>query len=137
MFKRLALTTGAALGVVVLAASPAMAHECFIVGMSEQSQAQNSKVWSELTLSGALQEFFGVGNPSCADAAQAYAAASGAATRFLIRNDKTIGEGSSNPNLANGTGLEHAEGSPVTQRAVGLALQFVAGNSGTGQVCNA
>ncbi len=136
MIKRMALTTGAALGVVALAASPAMAHECFIVGMSEQSQAQNSKVWSELTLSGALQQFFEVGNPSCADAAQAYAAANGAETRFLIRNDKTIGEASSNPNLANSKGLEHAEDSPITQQAVGLALQFIAVNGEPGQACS-
>lgn len=137
MLKKLALTTGAALGAVALAASPAMAHECFIVGMSEHSQAQNSQVWSEVTLSGALQEFFGVASSGCADAAQAYAAANGAETRFLIRNDKTIGEGSSNPNLANGSGLEHAEDSPITQQAVGLAFQFIATNSAPGQVCSA
>ncbi len=28
---------------------------------------------------------------------------------FTVRADKTIGEGSSNPNLANGKGLEHIE----------------------------
>ena len=137
MFRKVAVITGAALGTVVLAASPAMAHECFIVGMSEHSQAQNSKVWSEESLSGALQGIFGVSNSSCADAAQAYAAANGAETRFLIRNDKTIGEESSNPNLANGKGLEHASESPITQQAVGLAFQFIAAHSGPGMVCSA
>ena len=96
-------------------AGAALGHECVISSRSAQGDvgALHSARWFNLTLGDA----FGfihlvVGgqalSPSQIEWAVGEAIAEGLpAGGWVIRADKTIGEGSSNPNLANGKGLDH------------------------------
>jgi len=103
-------------GSIAIAAAPAvLAHECIIASRSAQGDAgaQHSGRWGTL----ALADVFGfintvVGGPALTPAqidwAVGEAIAEGLpAGGWTTRTDKTIGEGSSNPNLANGKGLDH------------------------------
>ncbi|MEV6876819.1 hypothetical protein [Amycolatopsis sp. NPDC051128] len=94
---------------LVMFAGVASSHECYISSRSTRGDLQaglNSKVWSVLTVS----DLAGFAPPGT-DAAcfEAYWLANGGPASFTVRSDKTIGEGSSNPNLSDGKGLEHAE----------------------------
>lgn len=65
-------------------------------------------MWENVTIETIVNEFIGLPDPvgSCVIGKWHDA---GLPAQFTFRIDKTIGEGSSNPNLANGKGLEHAE----------------------------
>jgi hypothetical protein len=96
-------------------ATVALGHECFIANRSVQGDAGalNSKVWQRITLA----DIFGFINgivggpalsPSQIDWAVAEAVSEGLPLDgWVVRADKTIGEFSSNPNLADGNGLDH------------------------------
>lgn len=96
-------------------AGAALGHECVISSRSAQGDAGalHSGRWFNLTLADA----FGfihviVGGtaltPSQIEWAVGEAIAEGLpADGWVIRSDKTIGEGSSDPNLADGKGLDH------------------------------
>ncbi len=96
-------------------AGVASAHECFIASRSTQGDtaATHSAQWEVLT----LHDIFAfilpgvLGQPALSAAQLTWAldaaAAQGVPSQWTIRSDKTIGEGSSNPNLANGKGLDH------------------------------
>lgn len=101
-----AVTAAAVIG----ASTPALAHECYIANRSAQGNAgaTHSSRWVTVTVAGfAHSPDFPPGfDPDCF---VAYWLSHGGPTGFTVRTDKTIGEGSSNPNLANGSGLEHIE----------------------------
>ena len=113
--RRLALSLVLAAGLVAVAAPTVLGHECTIASRSAQGDAGSlhSSRWFRLT----LQEVFGfIGGElggrdlTAAEIDQAVGMAIDAglpADGWVIRSDKTIGEGSSNPNLANGKGLDH------------------------------
>ena len=66
-------------------------------------------VWFHITVSDAAAEF-GIFAPDCADQVDAGNDAlrdAGLPLSVKVSSKKTIGEGSSNPNLADGKGLEH------------------------------
>jgi hypothetical protein len=90
--------------------STAWAHECYIANRSAQGNAgaTHSASWVTITVEGfAHSPDFPPGfDPDCF---VAYWSSHGGPASFTVRSDKTIGEGSSNPNLANGKGLEHIE----------------------------
>ena len=100
---------------LVVAVPTAAAHECFIVNRSQQGTvaADNSGRWEMLS----LRAIFGfihlpLGGPALTPAQIEWAVGEAAnqgmpADGWLIRSDKTIGEGSSNPNLADGNGVDH------------------------------
>ena len=136
MRRRIILAGAAGAAALTMVAGPAMAHECFVIGMTEHSQAQNSGVWAKSSVADFLVGEFGV-DPACAAAAQAYVGQQGLVTSLLINQTKTLGEESNNPNLANGKGLEHAQESPYAGAIVGTALGFIGANSEPGQVCAA
>ena len=92
-----------------------LGHECFIANRSAQGDAGalNSGNWVRITLAdifGFINQF--VGGPAL-NAGQITWAVNTAvaqglpANGWVVRSDKVIGEGSSNPNLANGKGLDH------------------------------
>ena len=115
-------------GSVAMVAAPAVfAHECTIASRSAQGNtgALHSASWTRL----GLADVFGFINgevggpplsPSQIDWAVNEAIAEGLpADGWVIRSNKTIGEGSSNPNLANGKGLDHLADS-VGPQIVGI-----------------
>jgi hypothetical protein len=103
-------------GSLLAAAAPAvLGHECFIANRSEQGNtgALHSSRWVRLTLPelfGFINQFVG-GDPLTAGqiswAVDTAVAQGVPANGWVIRSDKTIGEGSKNPNLADGKGLDH------------------------------
>lgn len=110
MRKRSLVLASFTAAAVLGASAPAYAHECFIENRSERGNAgaTNSKVWE----TGTVEDFanspdFPPGvDPECfVD----YWLGNGGPEGFTFRIDKTIGAGSSNPNLGNGKGLEHIE----------------------------
>ena len=88
----------------------AYAHECYIANRSAQGNAgaTHSSRW----ITSSVEDFahspdFPPGvDPDCF---VNYWLSHGGPESFTVRSDKTIGEGSANPNLANGKGLEHIE----------------------------
>jgi hypothetical protein len=98
------------------AGAPAvLGHECYIANRSAQGDAGalNSSAWAPITLA----DIFGfihliVGGPALTPSQIAWAVDTAVAQGlpadgWVIRSDITIGEGSSNPNLADGKGLDH------------------------------
>jgi len=103
-------------GSLSAAAAPAvLGHECFIANRSAQGDAGalHSGSWTRLPL-GAIFGFINqfVGGPALTSSQITWAVNEAVAEGlpadgWVVRSDKTIGEGSSNPNLANGKGLDH------------------------------
>jgi len=110
MRKRSLAIAAMAAAAVFGAGTPAFAHECYIANRSAQGNAgaTHSANWVTVTVDGfAHSPDFPPGfDPDCF---VAYWLSHGGPEGFTVRSDKTIGEGSSNPNLANGSGLEHIE----------------------------
>lgn len=103
-------------GSLAAAGAPAaLGHECYIANRSAQGDAGalNSSSWARITLAdifGFINVF--VGGPALTSgqiswAVNAAVAQGLPASGWVVRADKVIGEGSSNPNLANGKGLDH------------------------------
>ena len=117
----IAAVAGAA-ALTVLPASGAFAHECFIANRSDKGNAgaANSKAWETVTIETIVNDFIGLPPPLSTCVLAKWEAADLPA-QFTFRADKTIGEGSSNPNLANGKGLEHAEDvyGPTIEKFIG------------------
>ena len=113
--RRLVLSFVLAGSLLAVAAPAVLGHECTIASRSAKGDAGSlhSANWFRLT----LQDVFGfigseVGGrpltPAEIDQAVGMAVAAGLpADGWVVRSDKTIGEGSKNPNLANGKGLDH------------------------------
>lgn len=102
----------------------AFAHECVISSRSDQGNegAANSKVWDKLFLADILGFIHGTGQALTGDQiAWAVANRDDLPVYWVTRIDKTIGEGSSNPNLANGAGLDHLR-ELVGEQVFGLYL---------------
>ena len=108
------------------------AHECVISSRSAQGNtgADHSDRWAPLTLADVFGFIHTVVNgdpltPDQIDEAVEIAVDQGLpADGWLVRIDKTIGEGSKNSNLANGKGLDHLEGL-VGEQIVGIYFQVV------------
>ena len=105
--KRVALAVAGAAAVVLLSGTAASAHECFIASRSDQGDAAatNSSQWMTLTVAD-IANFTPPGTDHACFIA--YWTSHGGPASLTIRSDKTIGEGSNNPNLADGKGLDHA-----------------------------
>ena len=113
-----------------LAAPAALGHECTITSRSAQGDAGalHSSNWVRL----GLADVFGfinsaVGGPALTAGQITWAVNEAIAEGlpaggWVIRSDKTIGEGSNNPNLANGKGLDHLADS-VGAQFVGIYFQ--------------
>jgi len=110
------LVSIALVGTLLTAAAPTvLGHECYIANRSAAGDAGalHSGVWTRLTLTdifGFVNQF--VGGPALSPsqitwAVGAAVAAGVPADGWVVRSDKTIGEGSANPNLGNGKGLDH------------------------------
>ena len=92
-----------------------LGHECIIANRSAQGDAGalHSSNWTRLTLAtifGFINQF--VGGPALTSGQITWAVNEAAAEGlpvdgWVVRSDKVIGEGSSNPNLANRKGLDH------------------------------
>lgn len=125
--RRLMLSLALAASISAVAAPAVFAHECVIASRSAQGDtgAQHSDNWTTLGLAdvfGFIHTVVG-GQPLTADQiawAVDEAIAQGLpAGGWVTRTDKTIGEGSKNPNLADGKGLDHLADS-VGPQIVGI-----------------
>lgn len=95
-------------------AGAVLGHECAISSRSAQGNigAVHSARWTTLTteyIFASAHLFVGgeALTPEQIAWAVEAAAAAGVPSSFTIRTDKTIGEGSANPNLTDGRGLDH------------------------------
>jgi hypothetical protein len=111
MLRRSILAALLAGMLAMLSIGSAFAHECVISSRSDRGDqgAVNSKVWDTLTLEFVLTVFFGQ-DPDVVEAALDLREEFGLPESWVIRGDKTIGFGSSNPNLADGRGLDWLAG---------------------------
>jgi hypothetical protein len=118
-------------GSISMVAAPAVfAHECTIASRSAQGDAGalHSANWMRLTLADIFGFINGeVGGPALSPDQITWAVneaiAEGLpADGWVTRADKTIGEGSANPNLADGKGLDHLADS-VGAQIVGIYFQ--------------
>jgi hypothetical protein len=110
MPRRFLASVALAAAAVLMMASTAFAHECFIANRSAQGNANvtHSDRWVTVSVADfANSPDFPPGvDPDCFIA---YWSSHGGPASFTVRSDKTIGEGSQNPNLGNGRGLDHIE----------------------------
>jgi len=110
MPRRFLASVALAAAAVLMMASTAFAHECFIANRSAQGNANvtHSDRWVTVSVADfANSPDFPPGvDPDCFIA---YWSSHGGPASFTVRSDKTIGEGSQNPNLGNGSGLDHIE----------------------------
>jgi hypothetical protein len=106
--RRIGIVAAGVVAGVVFLGTAASAHECFVTSRSAtgDAAATHSSRWVTLTVED-IATFTPPGtNTACFIA---YWTSHGGPASLTVRSDKTIGEGSNNPNLANGKGLEHAE----------------------------
>jgi hypothetical protein len=104
---KLAAVTAA---VVLGTTGTAYAHECFIANRSAQGNASatHSDRWITVTVEDFVNspDFPPGVDPDCF---LDYWLSNGGPESFTIRSDTTIGEGSANPNLGDGKGVDHIE----------------------------
>jgi hypothetical protein len=130
--RRLFVSLVLAGSLTAVAVPAVLAHECEIVSRSDQGDAGalHSGVWVRLTLA----DTFGfintiVGGPALTPDQITWAIGEAVAEGlpadgWVVRANKTIGEGSSNPNLADGKGLDHLADS-VGAQIVGIYFQAI------------
>ena len=128
--RRTLLSIALAGSLSLVAAQAVFAHECTIASRSAQGDAGalHSQNWGRLSLA----DVFGfintqVGGPALSPSQITWAVGEAInqglpADGWVTRTDKTIGEGSSNPNLANGKGLDHLADS-VGPQIAGIYFQ--------------
>ena len=112
MLRRSLLAALLATALTAISIGAVSAHECVISSRSAQGDegATHSRVWDRLYLADVLGFIHDVvgGEPLTADQiAWAVANRGDLPEYWVTRIDKTIGAGSSNPNLADGKGLDH------------------------------
>jgi hypothetical protein len=126
MRKRNSLLAVASALTIFSTASPAWAHDCFIASRSAtgDAMAAHSSRWVVVTINDFVHsEDFPPGvDPDCFIA---YWSSHGGPASFTVRSDKVIGEGSKNPNLADGRGLDHIDEAygPLFGAALGSCAQ--------------
>ena len=110
MPKRFLTSVALATAALLVMASSVFAHECFIANRSAQGNANvtHSNNWFTISVAGFAHspDFPPDVDPDCFIA---YWTSNGGPEGFTVRIDKTIGEGSHNPNLGNHSGLDHIE----------------------------
>ena len=112
MLRRPLVATALALSLSIGAAGSVFAHECVISSRSDRGDAAalRSKVWEQHSLAfvlGFIHEVVGGTPLSQAQIEWAVANRGTLPLAWTVNGHKTIGEGSSNPNLADGRGLDH------------------------------
>ena len=115
--RRVLFSLALAASISAVAAPAVLAHECTIASRSAQGDAGalHSANWMRLGLAdvfGFIHLEIGNGAPPLTQDQITWAVGEAIAEGlpadgWVTRADKTIGEGSKNPNLANGKGLDH------------------------------
>jgi hypothetical protein len=113
--RRMVVALALATTMLGIGAPIVLGHECYIANRSAQGDAGalQSGQWVRITLAdifGFINQF--VGGPALTPGQITWAVNEAIseglpAGGWVVRSDKTIGENSSNPNLANGKGLDH------------------------------
>jgi hypothetical protein len=110
MGKRTLALAALCVAMLIGSAGTASARDCYIANRSATGNegATNSDRWVTVTVQdfAASPDFPPGVDPDCF---VEFWLANGGPESFTTRSDKVIGEDSSNPNLANGKGLEHIE----------------------------
>ena len=128
--RRLLISLALAGSVTMVAAPAVFAHECTIASRSAlgDAGALHSDNWFRLGLADVFGFInFAVGGPPLTADQITWAVGEAIhqqlpANGWVVRSDKTIGEGSANPNLANGKGLDHLVDA-VGAQIVGIYFQ--------------
>jgi hypothetical protein len=129
MGKKLLTTLALTGAMLVLPATAAFAHDCFIANRSSQGSqgAGNSAAatgfehgWVTIDIA---EELANAG-VSDVDAAMAEWLATGHKAFYATRVDAVIGAGSSNPNLGDGKGLDHFSESPLFGDLIELIQKY-------------
>jgi hypothetical protein len=129
MGKKLLVTIALTGAMLALPATAAFAHDCFVADRSTQGARGSGHSalatnfehgWVTFDVSDLLAQ----AEVSDVDAALAEWVAAGHPAALATRVDTVIGEGSSNPNLGNGKGLEHFSESPLVGDLVALILKY-------------
>ena len=131
--RRLFVSLALAGTMLSIAAPAVLGHECFIASRSAQGDAgaDHSARWGRESLADIFGFIHGiVDGPALTSDQIAWAVSAGVdqglpANGWVVRIDKTIGEGSSNPNLANGKGVDHLAAA-VGDQIVGIYFQALA-----------
>lgn len=116
MHRKLILASVAAGLVIMFAATPALAQDCFVVNRSTTGSIQagaHSPKWDSFTVTG---DFLGLPPGQCADDINAALTAADLPTVFASRTDKVLLANlpaSRSALLANAKGIDHFEVSPI------------------------
>ena len=126
IIKRVVTVTGATTALVLAGSTAASAHHCYIPMYHLNGPA--SANWFVATAElGALDIVgFETGCDEQRDAGYAALEEAGLPVAIKISNKKVIGEGSSNPNLGNGKGLEHLGTSTLAEE---MLMTYIAAAS--------
>jgi hypothetical protein len=108
MGKRTLALAAVCVAMLIGSAGTASAQDCYIANRSAKGNtgASNSNSWVTVTVADFVQDPDFPADPDCF---LEFWTSRGGPDSFTVRSDKVIGAGSSNPNLANGKGLEHIE----------------------------
>lgn len=111
---------------LALSASPAFAHDCFLVHASSTSHAGNSGQWATFNLADVLMapppDGFGLQCQAQVDATLAQAKAAGLPTVFFSRTDKVLPDAGGPGN----GGIDHFDTSPIVGQIGAIADQVQA-----------
>ena len=129
MGKKLLTTLALTGAILVLPATAAFAHDCFIANRSSQgSQGAGNSAFATgfehgwITID--IAEDLASAGVSDVDAAMTEWLATGHQAFYATRADKVVGGASSNPNLGNGKGLEHFSVSTLFGDLVALIEKY-------------
>ncbi len=129
MRRKLLTTVAMAGALLVLPASAAFAHDCFVANRSSQgargaSHSSAATGFEHGWVAFELSELLDAAGVSDVDAALEEWAAAGNPAALATRIDKVIGADSGNPNLGNDKGLELFSESSVVGDLVALILKY-------------
>jgi hypothetical protein len=122
MGKKMLATIVLVGAMLVLPASAAFAHDCFIVNRSSQGaqSAAHSGRWVTFDMAAT----FAAAGVTSVEGAMADWLGQGYKAFYASRTDTLLGANSSNPNLGNGKGLDHFSKSPVFVALINTVLKW-------------
>ena len=128
LFRRLAVGTVATGASLVLLASPALAHDCFLTHASPNSHQGVSKNWAVLPLADLLAAPVTGGDdsgfgmcPAQVDATLAQVEAAGLPTVFFTRTNTVLPD-AGGPGKG---GIDHFDTSPIIGQIIGIATNVL------------
>jgi hypothetical protein len=124
--RKLAVMAGTATAALVMTATPAFAHHCFLVNAAPNSHQGKSESWVRVELAEVLTEpqpdGFGLECDAQVDATLEQVTAAGLPTVFFINAKKTLPD-AGGPGKG---GIDHIESSPIVAEIGAIAGEVLA-----------